>query len=147
LNELGTVDSLVSKSIATNRFATVLASSFALLALVLALVGIYGVLSYAVAQATQEIGIRMALGAHRGDVLRLVAAHAGMLVGIGFAIGLAAALAIGQVLAASLYQVRAEDPLTYVCVGLVLVLTAMVACLIPALRATRVNPLVALREE
>jgi putative ABC transport system permease protein len=147
LNDIGTVDALVAKSITLQRFAAMLVAVFAALALVLAMVGIYGVLSYAVTQATQEIGIRMALGARGGDVLRMVAGHAGLLLGAGLAIGMAGAYGVGRLMASDLYEVKAEDPITYSAVALTLLATAAIACAIPALRAMRVNPVVALREE
>ena len=147
LAAVGTVDSLVAKSLQVDRFAALLVAAFAALALVLAIVGIYGVLSYSVAQATQEIGIRMALGARRSHVLNMVLGHAGILIAAGFAIGLAAALGAGRALASELYEIRAEDPATYGGVALVLFATSLLACVIPAWRAMSVNPMVALREE
>lgn len=147
LDSVGTVDSRVAKSISMERFATVLTALFAGLALLLAMVGIYGALSYAVTQAAREIGIRIALGARGGVVLKMVLRHAAILVGVGFAIGLPAALGVGRLLAGALYKVKPEDPLTYVAVTLILLLTALAACVIPALRASRVDPLVALRLE
>lgn len=147
LDAVGIVDALVEKSLAVDRFATLLLGIFAGLALTLAMAGIYGVLSYAVTQATQEIGIRMALGAHRGDVLRLVLGYAGILLAIGFAIGLAAALGLSRLLASDLYGVKAEDPITYGAVALLLVATGLLACAVPALRAMSVSPAIALRQE
>jgi putative ABC transport system permease protein len=111
------------------------------------MVGIYGVISYAVTQATQEIGIRMALGARQVDVLRLVFGYAGVLLAIGLAIGIPAALGAGRLLESQLFEVRASDPLTYLGVGAILLLTGLVACAIPAARAMRLDPLTALREE
>jgi putative ABC transport system permease protein len=144
---VGTVDSLVTNSLSVNRFAVFLMSIFAALALALAIVGIYGVLSYAVTQATQEIGIRMALGARRSDVLRMVLAHAGILIGIGLAIGMAGGLGAGRLMASDLFDVKPADPLTFSAVAFVLLLTGLLACVIPALRAARFDPLTALREE
>jgi putative ABC transport system permease protein len=120
---------------------------FAGLALALAMVGIYGVISYAVTQATQEIGIRMALGARRSDVLRMVFRYASVLILCGLAIGIAAALGAGRLLASQLFEVKATDPATYAAVALALLITGLVACGIPAMRAMRVDPLVALRDE
>ena len=147
LDAEGTVDSLVTNSLSVNRFAMFLMSIFAALALALAIVGIYGVLSYAVTQANQEIGIRMALGAGRGDVLRMVLAHAGILIGIGLAIGMAGGLGAGRLMASDLFEVKPADPLTFSAVAFVLLVTGLLACAIPALRAARVDPLTALREE
>ena len=147
LDAVGTGDSFLIKSLSTPRFAMLLMAIFASLALALAMVGIYGVISYAVTQATQEIGIRMALGARQVDVLRLVFGYAGVLLAIGLAIGIPAALGAGRLLESQLFEVRASDPLTYLGVGAILLLTGLVACAIPAARAMRLDPLTALREE
>jgi putative ABC transport system permease protein len=147
LDEVGTVDSLVAKSLLVDRFATLLVAVFASLALVLAMVGIYGVLSYAVTQATQEIGIRIALGGQRGHILRMVLRHAGVLIATGFLIGISVALAAGRLLASDLYEVKAEDPATYAAIALILFATSLLACIIPAWRATSVDPMLALRQE
>src|ERR1022692_564606 len=147
LDGVGTVDGLVSASVSQRRFAMLLMAIFAGLALVLAMVGIYGVISYSVTQATQEIGIRMALGARRGDVLRMVFGYAGVLIAAGLTIGVATALGTGRYLASQLFEVKPTDPATYAAVAGVLLATAMLACAIPALRAMRVDPLVALRNE
>ena len=147
LDAVGTVDSLVATSLSQRRFAMLLMAIFAGLALVLAMVGIYGVISYSVTQATQEIGIRMALGARRGDVLRIVFGYAGVLMAAGLALGVVAALAAGRLLAAQLFEVKPTDPATYAAVASVLLATGLLACTIPALRAMRVDPLVALRNE
>jgi predicted permease len=147
LNGVGTVDDLVSTSLSQRRFAMLLMAVFAGLALVLAMVGIYGVISYSVTQATQEIGIRMALGAGRGHVLRIVFGYAGVLIATGLLVGIAAALASGRYLATQLFDVKPGDPTTLGAVALVLLVTGLIACLIPAWRAMRVDPLVALRSE
>jgi putative ABC transport system permease protein len=147
LDAVGTVDSLVATSLAQRRFAMLLMAIFAAIALALAMIGIYGVISYSVTQATQEIGIRMALGARPGDVLAMVFRYAGILLGAGLAIGFAGALAAGKLIAAQLFDVRATDPLTYALVAAALLLTGVIASAVPAIRATRVDPLVALREE
>ena len=147
LDAIGTVDELVASSLSQRRFAMLLMAVFAGLALALAMVGIYGVMSYSVTQATQEIGIRMALGAGRTDVMGMVLGHAGVLLASGLALGVAAALGMGQMLASQLYEVKTSDPATYAAVGGALAATGLAACLIPALRAMRVDPLTALRNE
>ena len=145
LDAVGTVDALVSTSLSQRRFAMLLMSVFAGLAL--AMVGIYGVLAYSVTQATQEIGIRVALGARRGDVLRMVMGYGGVLMAMGLAIGVVASLGTGRLLTTQLFEVTPADPVTLGTVAGVLLATGLAACLIPALRATRVDPLIALRNE
>jgi putative ABC transport system permease protein len=147
LDAVGTVDALVETSLSQRRYAMLLMAIFAGLALVLAMVGIYGVMSYSVTQATQEIGIRMALGAGRGDVLRMVLGYAAVLMSAGMVAGLAASAGAGRLLASQLFEVKSYDPMTYGLVGAVLVATALAACLIPAFRAMRVDPVIALRNE
>lgn len=147
LDAVGTVEDSVSRSLSQRRFSMLLMAIFAALALVLAMVGIYGVMAYSVTQATQEIGIRMALGARRADVLRIVLTYGGVLMAVGLAIGIAAALGAGRLLATQLYEVKPFDPLTFAAVAAALLATGLAACLFPAFRATRVNPLVALRNE
>jgi putative ABC transport system permease protein len=137
----------VDQSLSQRRFAMVLMATFACLALLLAMIGIYGVMSYAVAQATQEIGIRLALGAGARDVLGLVLRYGGLMMGVGLVIGIGAALAAGRLLSAQLFEVRSSDPTTYAIVSAALVATGLAACLVPAWRAIRVDPLVALRSE
>jgi len=120
---------------------------FATLALVLACVGLYGVISYAVAQRTHEIGVRMALGAQPRDVLRLVIRQGMMLTFSGLLIGIAGGLAVTRVMNEMLFGVTATDAVTYVSVGGLLVVVALLACYVPARRATKVDPLTALRYE
>lgn len=142
-----TMESIVSSSFADRRFSMLLLSIFAGLALLLAAVGIYGVISYTVAQRTREIGIRMVLGARRADVLKVVLAQGMGLVAAGLAIGLVASLGLTRLMAGMLYGVKAADPLTLVAVSLVLGTVAVVATLVPARRAASVAPVVALRHE
>jgi len=142
-----TMDQIVSASIADRRFSMLLLSIFAGLALLLAAVGIYGVISYTVAQRTREIGIRMALGAGQADVLKAVLSQGMLPVLAGLGIGLAAAMGLTRLMAGMLYGVKAGDPLTLTGVALLLATVAFIATLVPARRATRVAPVVALRYE
>jgi predicted permease len=142
-----TMDDVVATSYAARRLTMILLGVFAGLALALACVGIYGVISYLVGQRTQEIGIRMALGAQRRDILVLVLGEGTKMALIGAAIGIAASLALTRLMAKQLFGVSAHDPLTYVGVAVVLILVAMAACYIPARRAVRVDPMTALRCE
>jgi predicted permease len=142
-----TMESLISDSLAARRFAMILLGAFAVLALVLASMGIYGVIAYIVGQRTQEIGIRMALGAQRIDVLRLVVWQGARLALMGVSIGIAGALALTRLMTKLLYGVSATDPLTFAALALILTAVAIAACCLPARRAMRVDPVVALRYE
>ncbi|HYL63430.1 MAG TPA: ABC transporter permease [Candidatus Methylomirabilis sp.] len=142
-----TMNEVVSNSFAARRLSMMLLGVFAMLALLLACVGIYGVISYLVGQRAHEIGVRMALGARGGDVLRLVLVHGLKMALIGVAIGTLGALGLTRLMASQLFGVSAHDPVTFAGVGLLLMLVAVVACYVPARRATQVDPLVALRHE
>ena len=137
----------VAMSAAGARYRTTLLGLFALLAMILAATGIYGVMSYSVAQRTQEIGVRMALGARPLDVLKLVVRQGMMLALIGVIVGLAGALALTRVMSSLLFGVTERDPITFVAVAALLIVVAFISCFVPAHRATRVDPLIALRCE
>jgi putative ABC transport system permease protein len=142
-----TLEHVISRSLASQRFAMILLGIFAALALVMACVGIYGVISYLAGQRTHEIGIRMALGAERKDVLRMILGQAARMALLGVAIGLAGAFALTRLMASLLFGVSAHDPLTLAVVAVLLTLVALAACYFPARRATKVDPMVALRYE
>jgi putative ABC transport system permease protein len=142
-----TLEQMLSTSVAPRKFNMLLLGIFAGVALVLAAVGLYGVMSYSVSWRTQEIGIRMALGAKRTDVLRMVVRQGMTMTLIGLALGLVGVIALSRVMVGLLYGVSPTDPLTFTGVSIVLLLVALLACLIPARRATRVDPIVALRSE
>jgi putative ABC transport system permease protein len=139
-----TLESVTADAIAPRRMSMVLLGAFAGIALLLASVGIYGVISYLVVQRTHEIGVRMALGAQRSDVLRLIVGHAAKLVGIGTLIGLILAFLSTRLLSALLYNVGAFDATTFLFVTVALAAVALLASYIPALRAARADPVVAL---
>jgi putative ABC transport system permease protein len=138
---------LLDRSLARRRFSLLLFGFFALAALALAAIGIYGVISYTVTQNTREIGIRVALGAQAGDALKLVVGQGLVLTGVGVIVGLIVAFGLTRLLAGLLYGVSATDPLTFVGVGGLLLFVALLACYFPARRATRIDPIVALRSE
>ncbi|HEU4766009.1 MAG TPA: FtsX-like permease family protein, partial [Pyrinomonadaceae bacterium] len=147
ISNVKTMDQVLAGAVSRERFQTLLLALFATLALVLACVGLYGVISYAVVQRTHEIGVRMALGAQPVDVLRLVINQGMVLTLIGLITGVGIAFAVTRVMTEILYGVTATDPLTFVGVPVVLGAIAFLACYLPARRATKVDPLVALRNE
>ncbi|MEK6321396.1 MAG: ABC transporter permease [Acidobacteriota bacterium] len=147
VSHIGTIDQLLGGMIAQRRLNTVLFALFAGVALILAAVGIYGVISYSVTQRTHEIGIRMALGAGRGEVLKLIVRNGMTLVGIGIGIGLISAAALTRLIGTLLYGVSATDPVTFAVISAILAGVALAACLVPARRATKVDPMIALRYE
>jgi putative ABC transport system permease protein len=141
------LEQLVDRAVSPRRFITILLGGFSVLALILASLGIYGVISYSVSQRTNEIGIRIALGAQAMAVLKLIIGQGVRLTLIGLALGIGASLAITRVMSALLFGVSATDPLTFVIIAFLLTGVALLACLVPALRATKVDPIIALRYE
>jgi putative ABC transport system permease protein len=142
-----TVEEVLHRSIATPRFNTLLLGVFAAVALILTMVGLYGVVSCSVSERTQQIGIRVALGAQRSDVLRLIVGQGAILAGSGVAIGLAAAYGLTRLMSSLLFGVESTDPWTFSGVAVLLLCVAVVACYLPARRAMNVDPMVALRSE
>jgi putative ABC transport system permease protein len=147
ISNFETMTEAVADSLAPRRFVVTLLGVFAAMALSMAVLGLYGVISYAVTQRTQEFGIRMALGAQRGEILEMVVGQGARLAGAGAAIGLAASLAFGRLLKSQLFEVSPFDPLTFAGMAVILIAAAMLASYIPARRATRVDPVEALRYE
>jgi putative ABC transport system permease protein len=147
ISEVATFDQLLSRDASPRRLNTGLLSLLAFLALLLATIGIYGVLAYSVAQRTREVGLRMALGAAHGDVLRLFVAQGMKLVLVGLTIGLLGSFVLTRLMTSLLFGVKPSDAMTFICVAVALVTAALPACYLPARRATKVDPLVALRYE
>jgi putative ABC transport system permease protein len=144
---VATLQQLISRSVAAPRFLTLFLGMFASLAVLLAAVGLYGLVSYSVSLRTQELGLRMALGAEKRDVLKMVIGQGLKLALMGVAIGIAGALALTRFLSSLLYGVKPTDPVTFIAVSLILIAVAWLACYIPARRASKVDPMVALRYE
>jgi len=147
LAQIGTMEQALTMSVSQPRFDTMLLSLFAGIALLLAAIGIYGLIAYSVAQRTHEFGIRMALGAKRTNVLGMVLREGLKMTVLGVAIGLLAAAVLTRLMASLLFGVSATDPLTFAGVGAILAMVALTACLVPARRAMRADPMVALRYE
>jgi len=141
------MNEVIAGTLTQQRFSMILLDAFAAVALLLASVGLYGVISYLVGQRTHELGVRIALGAARKNIIRLVVNHGMKMALGGVGIGLAAALGLTRLMSEMLYGVSATDPATFAVIALLLLAVALLACYIPARRATRVDPLVALRHE
>jgi len=147
VGQISTMDESIASSLATRRLTMVLLGAFAFLALVLASVGLYGVMALTVTQRTRELGIRMALGAERTNIFRLVLGQGMSLMGVGILLGVVGAIAVGRALMSLLYNVGALDPGAVITAILSLLAVALIACCVPARRATQVDPIVALRTE
>jgi ABC-type antimicrobial peptide transport system permease subunit len=147
VSDAQTLDEVIAETLAKRRFSMIVLGVFAAVALLLASLGIYGVISYLVGQRTHELGIRLALGAGRMDILRLVLSHGMKMVLVGVVVGLIGAFALTRLMSTMLYGVGPTDPLTFVIIVVVLMVVALLACYLPARRATKVDPLTALRSE
>jgi putative ABC transport system permease protein len=147
VSDIATMEQRMSDSVAESRFSTLLLGIFAVVAIVLATVGIYGVTSFAVTARQHEIGIRMAIGAQPADVERMFIRRGIALTLTGLGLGLIASFALTRLMAGLLFGITSRDPLTFIVMAVLLLIVAMLACYIPARRATRVDPLVALRYE
>ncbi|MGB2593162.1 MAG: FtsX-like permease family protein, partial [Candidatus Acidiferrum sp.] len=147
VDHLQTMDTMVSDSVAPERFNLALVVLFAILAIFLAAVGVYGVLSYSISQRTREFGVRIALGAQPGRVLSMAISEGMKLALLGILIGLVCGFVMTRLMSSLLFGVTARDPITFVAVGVLVVLVSLTACYIPARRAMRVDPIVALRYE
>ena len=145
VSDVRTMDQWVARTLSQARFSSTLLTTFAALALMLAAIGIYGVMSYAVSQRTSEIGIRLALGAEASDILGMIVGNAARLAGIGLALGVVLALGLGRTLSSLLYQTAGTDPVTFAAVVGVLATVALAASYIPARRASKIPPVDALR--
>jgi ABC-type antimicrobial peptide transport system permease subunit len=147
ITNVTTLAAQVSNSMGPQRLISALTGFFGIVGLALACVGLYGIMAYSVARRTHELGVRMALGAQKGEILKMIMAHGLRLTLIGLAIGAAGALALTRLMTNLLYGVRPSDPLTFTAVSLLLMMVALLACYIPARRAMKVDPMVALRYE
>jgi ABC-type antimicrobial peptide transport system permease subunit len=147
LDGVSTMSEAISRDVTRERMVAYLAGSFAFLALLLACIGLYGVLSYTVARRTQELGVRMALGARPGDLTRMVIGDGSRVVLAGLALGVAVAILVGRLITTLLVGVSAADPLTLIAVGASLIIVTLAAAYLPARRASRIDPAVALRTE
>jgi putative ABC transport system permease protein len=147
ISNVRTMDERITRSLSGRRFNMVMLGVFAVLALTLAAVGIYGIVAYSVTERTHEIGVRLALGAQRRDVVAMVVRHGMLMALAGTGVGLTAAFAVVRVMSELLYGISAADPATFIVIPVLLLAVALAACYIPARRATRVDPMIALRAE
>jgi putative ABC transport system permease protein len=147
IHRIRTMEEALSISLARRRLSALLTGAFAALALLLSAIGIYGVLAWTVSERTREIGVRLALGAQTGDVLKLVVSQGMKLTSLGLAVGFAASLPAARAMKSLLFGVGAGDPTTFAAIALLLIFTALLACYLPARKATKVDPIVAIRQE